>query len=328
MTSIRKPTSEAIVDAARALDGGKLVGVPTETVYGLAANALDAIAVGGIFAAKGRPATNPLIVHIADIASLSRVVSWPIASAINARLKKIIDLWPGPLTVVLPRGPAVPDVVTAGRSNVAVRVPKHPVMQALLEQAGVPLAAPSANRSQYVSPTTAQHVADGLGDELSMILDGGRCDVGLESTIVDLCDVPRLLRPGVITVETLADRFGLPIDVLTRSSDSTDVLEAPGMMPVHYSPTTPIQFVCDSESIPQGRVGRIAFRSLDASESSQYAVVEVVSEKCDLKEVSQNLFGSMRKLDQMSLDEIVIDTCSDEGIGRAIMDRLKRAAAR
>lgn len=346
---------ESIARACEHLSAGRLVGVPTETVYGLAANALDPVAVRRIFAAKGRPDNNPLIVHIADVDRLADVVCWPLEPELQRRLDAIADFWPGPLTVILPRGDRIPDEVTAGLSTVAVRIPSHQVMQTLLRCCGFPLAAPSANRSKYVSPTTAQHVVDGLCDQVAMVLDGGTCSVGLESTIVSLSPKLRVLRPGVITAETLAQRWGvspesllppapltsgesltsesLPSESLTSSEGRSieagepAVLEAPGMMLQHYSPTTPLAFADAAISAAPGRVGRIAFAPLTQDQRSNFAVVRVLSESGDLSEVASRLFAALRELDSMQLDRIVVDRCTNEGIGRAIMDRLRRGVA-
>ncbi|WP_417737967.1 L-threonylcarbamoyladenylate synthase [Rosistilla oblonga] len=321
-------TDRSIEAACEFLAAGELVGVPTETVYGLAANALDESAVRKIFAAKGRPDNNPLIVHLPDVAAMRQVVRWPLDPVVMDQFEAIADLWPGPLTIVLPRSERLPDVVTAGQSTVAVRIPSHPVMQQLLRRSGLPLAAPSANRSKYVSPTTAQHVVDGLGDRVSMVLDGGACTIGLESTIVALGEQPRLLRPGAITAETLATRWNVPVESLLPVDQRPVVLEAPGMMLQHYSPRTPLLFADPSASVPAGRVGRIAFAPLSPEESKTFAVVRVLSDTGDLNRVGQHLFAAMRELDAMGLDAIVTDTCAAEGVGRAIMDRLKRAACR
>ncbi|QDV70209.1 Threonylcarbamoyl-AMP synthase [Rosistilla carotiformis] len=322
------PTDDAIDSACRFLAAGELIGVPTETVYGLAANALDAAAVRKIFAAKGRPDNNPLIVHVADLDAMQQVVRWPLDPITMRQFDAIVDLWPGPLTIVLPRSDRLPAEVTAGQSTVAVRIPSHPVMQQLLRRSGLPLAAPSANRSKYVSPTTAAHVVDGLGDRVAMVLDGGACSVGLESTIVALGERPRLLRPGAITAETLASRWNVPVEALLPVDQQPVVLEAPGMMLQHYSPQTPLWFAERTASTLQGRIGRIAFAPLPDNEREKFAVVRVLSPTGDLEEVGQRLFAVMRELDSMALDAIVTDTCPPHGVGRAIMDRLKRAAFR
>ena len=214
-------SDETIRRAAEWLQQGRLVAIPTETVYGLAANAWDAIAVEQIFAAKNRPAINPLIVHVASVERLSDAIHWPVDVGIESQLNAVVDLWPGPLTLVCPRGPKIPDVVTAGLSTVAVRIPSHPVALALLDRCPFPIAAPSANPSNYVSPTTAAHVASGFDDSVALILDGGPCQQGVESTIVSLnADGPTLLRPGAITAEQLLERFTAVGFSMAEKSDS------------------------------------------------------------------------------------------------------------
>ena len=210
-TAVEPPRAaeDAVARAVEVLRQGGLVAIPTETVYGLAANALDEEAVAGIFRAKGRPASNPLIVHVADIAmARSLAAAWPAtADAVATRF------WPGPVTVVVPRGPRVPDIVTAGGSTVALRCPDHPLARRLIAEAGMPLAAPSANRSEAVSPTTAHHVLAGLGNRIDLILDGGPCRRGIESTVVD-CTVspPRILRPGPLSRDDLEAAVGGPVE--------------------------------------------------------------------------------------------------------------------
>lgn len=228
---------EAVRRAADLLRAGQLVALPTETVYGLAADALDTEAVGRIFQAKERPATNPVIVHVASIEMAGRcAATWPPLAEALARA-----FWPGPLTLVVPRAGVVPDVVTAGGDTVALRWPAHPVMQAVIRACGFPLAAPSANRSTQVSPTTAAHVLRGLGGRIPLILDGGHCDVGIESTVVDVTgSAPRVLRPGMIRQEEIAAVAG-PASRAADPLDSTHPPRSPGQMPRHYAPTTPLE---------------------------------------------------------------------------------------
>lgn len=332
MKSIIQPArAPSIWRAARLLSEGQLVGVPTETVYGLAANAWDAAAVSRVFAVKGRPACNPLIVHLASLDRLADAVALPLPPAQQRWLDPIADLFPGPLTVVLPRNRRIPDVVTAARDTVAVRVPAHPVMHRLLRVCPFPLAAPSANKSACVSPTTAEHVAESLGFSLELILDGGACAWGLESTIVSLAPPqPRVLRPGSVAAELLAERWGLAVDLLCdpRPHAAAPSLEAPGMMALHYAPSTPLQLGPPAGAVPEGqRVGRIAFQRLPAAETAAYAALELLSQTGDLSEVAHGLFAALRRLDRLGLDRIVCDTCETTGLGRAIMDRLRRAAA-
>ncbi|MGB7343128.1 MAG: L-threonylcarbamoyladenylate synthase [Pirellulaceae bacterium] len=323
---------EGLLDRVReTLEGDGLVAIPTETVYGLAANAWSSAAVAKIFKAKGRPENNPLIVHVASVDRLSEAVAMPLSARIQKQLDALLDLWPGPLSLVLPRSIKIPDCVTAGRETVAVRIPSHPIAQAILQRCPFPIAAPSANPSKYVSPTTAQHCADGLGDIVDLIVDGGPCDVGVESTIVSLCgEQPRLLRPGYITAEEIADRLKVPVASLQMpASEGNAVLLAPGMMREHYCPRTPLTRVSElNQKMLCKRVGRIAFAPLSESEAAKYAVVEVLSADVNLQEVAKGLFAAFRRLDQQGLDYIVVDECANDGVGRAIMDRVMRAAAR
>jgi L-threonylcarbamoyladenylate synthase len=233
--------ADAIARAASILRAGGLVAFPTETVYGLGANAQDTNAVAKIFAAKGRPASNPLIVHVADITEAKQLVSaWPaIANTLAQRF------WPGPLTLVLPRAVQVPDSVTAGGPTIAIRIPAHPVALALLHACRLPLAAPSANRSTQLSPTTAQHVMRGLSDSIDLLLDAGPTTGGLESTVLDVTtDPPRLLRPGLITVAQIEAAIG-PI-TYQANADAAEVARSPGQMARHYAPRTPLQIASDS----------------------------------------------------------------------------------
>ena len=322
---------DSIMRAAERLREGQLVAIPTETVYGLAANAWDPVAVRRIFDAKNRPATNPLIVHVASVDRLSDAIQWPVEQSIEKQLSIASDFWPGPLTVVCKRHARIPDVVTAGQRTVAVRVPSHPVARALLERCPFPIAAPSANPSNYVSPTTAEHVARGLGSSVSMILDGGPCEHGIESTIVALrSDGPRLLRYGGVTAEQLSERFesiGFSLsDVTTNPFDGSPSL-APGMLKHHYSPRTELVLLTNHAPIVDSkRVGRIAFAPISSDDTSRYDAVEVLSGMGDLRQVARKLFAALRRLDDLGLDEIHCDTCEEVGIGKAIMDRLRRAA--
>jgi len=334
-------TDETIARAAQLLAAGNLVGMPTETVYGLAANAWDASAVLKIFAAKTRPPSNPLIVHVASIDRLSDAIAWPPTPQVQRQLDAIVDLWPGPLTVVCPRNERVPNEVTAGRSTVAVRVPAHDVALAILEACAFPIAAPSANRSKYVSPTHAEHLygPGGIAEHIAMVIDGGPCRWGVESTIVKLGDeVPTLLRPGAVPLQELADRFGVDAEAMLLPETIVEGEPlAPGMMKEHYSPRTRLLLLDrmdmpgpDSPATTDGkyRAGRIAFQPISKDEADGYSAVEILSSSGDLREVAHHLFAAMRRLDGELLDVIHCDTCSSGGIGHAIMDRLRRAAAR
>ena len=234
------PEPDVIRRAAEVIRAGGLVAFPTETVYGLGANALDAAAVARIFEAKSRPATNPVIVHVSDASEVLNVAAiWPETAA-----KLAERFWPGPLTLVVPKGEKVPSIVTAGGPTVAVRCPNHPVARALIREAGLPIAAPSANRSTELSPTRAEHVLKGLNGRIDMLLDGGPCPGGIESTVVDVTgEIPRVLRPGLITVPMLEEVCGR---VETGAKDA-GVSRSPGQMAKHYSPKVPLYLVANED---------------------------------------------------------------------------------
>lgn len=318
--------------AAALLRDGKLVAFPTETVYGLGADATNDEAVTSIYTAKGRPSTNPLIVHVASFESLLTCVdlSDPKTSKrIAADLHALSPLWPGPLSVVVPRASHISPVVSAGGTSVALRIPRHPIALNLLEVCGRPVAAPSANPSNYISPTTAEHVRKGLGDRVAYVLDGGPCEVGIESTVVSLIDeTPVILRPGAITKDDLEGALGRPVRVNTTGENSASTARlSPGMLAKHYSPHTPVVLmssISPSTQLPT-RTGVITFSS---STPISFTPTEkrVISERGDLAEVAARLFAALQELDEATLDVIVVDTCEPIGLGAAIMDRLIRAA--
>lgn len=296
---------------------------PTETVYGLGCDALNPDAAAKVFEAKQRPQFDPLIVHIADRRQLDNVVR-----ALTITARQLIDqFWPGPLTLVLPKQPTIPDLVTAGLDTVAVRMPNHPVAQALIREAGTPIAAPSANLFGYVSPTTAQHVADGLGRTIDLILDGGPCPVGVESTIVSLIGPQaELLRPGSITLEQLSAAIG----PLSRSSSVVDQPTAPGQLARHYATQTPVTILTSAKTRPtpikNEQAGLLIFSEANATDE-RFAAVEALSATGDLREAARHLFAALRRLDAQGLDRIYVEPCQEEGLGVAIMDRLRRCAA-
>jgi len=297
------PDAAVIDRAAAVIRSGGLVAFPTETVYGLGANALDPTAVARIFAAKGRPATNPVIVHVADVAEVGNVVAdWPATAAALAG-----RFWPGPLTLVLPRGRAVPDVVTAGGLTVAVRCPAHAVARALIRAAGVPIAAPSANRSTELSPTRADHVLKGLNGRIDLVLDGGTCSGGIESTVVDVTEKQvRILRPGLITEPMLEAVVG----PLGERGPAAGIARSPGQMAKHYSPRTPIVLVAAGAARPAGeRV--VVMRDLPADPTGYAAV----------------LYARLHELDGKGFDQIVIELPPDTAEWAGVRDRLIRAAA-
>lgn len=312
----------ALQQAAAVLQAGGVVAFPTETVYGLGANALNERAVAQVFAIKQRPEFDPLIVHIAhtqDVPLYASQIS-DRATALMARF------WPGPLTLVLPKHPIIPDLVTAGLETVALRLPSHPIARALLRAADMPIAGPSANPFGYVSPTTAQHVQDMLGDAIEIILDGGPCAVGVESTVCALTDKEAvLLRPGGVSLEALEAVIG---PLALPSSTQPDV-RSPGTLPQHYAPRVPITLLPPGQNIPRPvsheHVGLLTFRS--QPNIAGYAVSEALSTEGNLLEAAANLFAALRRFDRLGLDRLVVEAVPEQGIGRAIMDRLRRAAA-
>jgi L-threonylcarbamoyladenylate synthase len=311
--SIEQPTPEAIARAAAALREGRLVAFPTETVYGLAADATNDRAVAAIFAAKDRPRFNPLISHVAETGAARRLGSFDRrAEDLAARF------WPGPLTLVLRRLPSCPVslLASAGLDTIAVRVPSHPVATALLREAGRPLAAPSANRSGRVSPTTAAHVAEELGDQVAMVLDGGPCEVGLESTVLDLTtEPPTLLRPGGIPVEALG-RVQLP------GEEAAATPRAPGMLASHYAPRLMVRL-----DATEARPGEALLGFGPGEPPPGFAAVRWLSRSGDLAEAAANLFAALRALDRPEYAGIAAMPIPERGLGRAINDRLRRAAA-
>ncbi len=294
----------------------------TETVYGLGANAVDPQAVAGIFEAKGRPRFDPLIVHVPDAAQAQELVSDFPATA----LRLAEQFWPGPLTLVLPRRDRVPDIVTAGLPTVAVRVPRHPLALELLRRSGLPIAAPSANLFGCVSPTTAEHVAEQLGERIGLILDGGPCPVGVESTVLLVAGgSPVLLRPGGVTREEIERVVGR-IEVRSGPVRGADALPSPGMTARHYAPRTRLVLVDDLQEGPRGaRVGALSLRGV--TDRGDYGIVEVLSVDGDLREAASNLFAALRRLDAAHLDCIAAERVPEAGLGAAINDRLRRAAA-
>jgi L-threonylcarbamoyladenylate synthase len=300
-----------IAQAAGILRAGGLVAFPTETVYGLGANARDAAAVRGIYAAKGRPAHNPLIVHVGDM-DLAREIA-----GFDARAEALAQaFWPGPLTLVLPlrKDAGIARDVTAGQSSVALRMPAHPVARALLSAARLPLAAPSANPSGQVSPTTAAHVRDGLSGRVDAVIDGGTCPVGLESTIVGLLDGPVLLRPGGLPAELIEACLG---EAMEHPGVSPKQPVAPGQLASHYAPKASVRLNAD-----HARTGEVllGFGPVEGA-------VLNLSPSGDLTEAAANLFGHLRQLDERGAKAIAVSPIPDHGLGLAINDRLRRAAA-
>jgi L-threonylcarbamoyladenylate synthase len=306
--------------AANLLRQDQLVGIPTETVYGLAANALKPEAVVRIFEAKNRPFFDPLIVHIAN----ARLIESYAKDIHNKAWKLAETFWPGPLTLVLPRMPIIPDIVTSGMETVGLRVPQHPVTQKLLEILDFPLAAPSANPFGYISPTIAQHVESQLHDKIAGVLDGGPCVVGVESTIVQVSVSGELtlLRQGGTSLEALRDCIG-EIDVQAQSSSNP---LAPGMLASHYAPTTPLR-IGNIQDL-KNSLGNKKLAYISLMDSWQEFPGVRLSEGGSLNEAARNLFAAMRELDHQGFDLIIAEKMPDIGIGRAINDRLFRASTK
>lgn len=330
-----RPEPEPIAEAASCLRSGGLVAFPTETVYGLGVSALDAVAVRRLFAAKGRPSDDPLIVHVASIADLDPLVAArpPVVDALAARF------WPGPLTLVLPRSSRVPDEVTAGLGTVAVRVPAHPVAQALLRAAAIPVAAPSANLFSRPSPTRASHVLDDLDGRIDLVIDGGQTDVGVESTVLDLSvDPPAVLRPGAVTLEMLGPL--LP-GVRARTGESGGGPQrSPGLLTRHYSPRAPLTLY---EGPPPAVLERLVRDAAAAIASGQRVGVllpdddrvpaldlvrPAVGASGDGAAIAARLYAALRELDAAGVDVILARALPETAtLGPAIGDRLRRAAA-
>jgi L-threonylcarbamoyladenylate synthase len=324
----RNPNASAIVRAAAVLRAGGLVAFPTETVYGLGANALDAAAVVRIFEAKGRPANNPLIVHVAEAARARELVAeWPDAAALLAR-----RFWPGPLTLVLPRGRAVPEIVAAGGPTVAVRMPAHPVARGLIEAAGLPIAAPSANRSSGVSPTRAEHVLRDLGGRIDLILDGGPTPGGLESTVLDLTTVPpRLLRPGLVTPGEIEAIIG-PIRVSSeKTTESRMPMPSPGMLARHYAPRALLECAADDgwervEALLRSGVS-VGWLTFDLAPDQVRPGLFTTVMPRDAVAYASQLYAVLHRLDDAGAERIVVILPPDTEEWLAVRDRLGRAAA-
>lgn len=354
MATILSPSTDNVRRAADALRRGELVGIPTETVYGLAANAFDASAVARIFAAKDRPSFDPLIVHVVRPAGpLEREVLSGLEDSGVVEVSRLPQLareradvllrrfWPGPLTLVLPRGPKIPDLVTSGLDTVAIRMPSHPVAQALLKVAEIPLAAPSANRFGRISPTTAAAVVQELGDRIGMVLDGGASTVGVESTVVAIGNdgTLTLLRPGGVSVESIEATASVRLARHPVIAIPGAPAPSPGMSAVHYAPRTPLHLLPGPDALPRG-VHSVGLIGVFASPSDverttaeireRYGVpvvVRALTDCYDLEEAARNLFTSLRDLDAGDVPLILAAPPSgDEGLALAIADRLRRAA--
>lgn len=311
------PDQAALERAATLIQGGRLVAFPTETVYGLGADATNERAVAAIYAAKGRPQFNPLIAHIAALEGIERFVQWNDVAQILAA-----HFWPGPLTLVLPRAAHSPIALlaSAGLDSIAIRFPSHPIAQELIRRAAVPLAAPSANASGKLSPTCAAHVAESLGSNVDMILDGGACAFGVESTVVDLTSAfPTLLRPGGVTQEMLQEALGQPVREALHDDTAP---KSPGMLLSHYAPGLPVHL-----NRTQAKPDEAFLTFGDEATLLGGAVRLNLSPSGDLLEAAAHLFAMLRQLDRPGLGGIAVAPIPTAGLGAAINDRLNRAAA-
>jgi len=307
---------QQIREAAEMLRQGNLVAFPTETVYGLGANALDFLAVARIFWAKGRPRTSPLIVHVSSIEmARSLATTWPEQAQVLAE-----RFWPGPLTLVVGKKPIIPDVVTAGLPTVGLRIPSHPVALALLQEAGIPVAAPSANRFTQLSPTTAEHVRRGLGRRVGYVLDGGPCQVGIESTVIGLTgEKPVLLRPGGISRSDIEDLIG---PIALGGAVAQGAHPSPGLHPQHYSPQTPLILVTGG-AVPES--GKGVYLQLQSAPTHPATVVAMPD---DAQEYATRLYSTLHEADEGGYDWIAVENPPEKPEWEGVLDRLRRASAR
>jgi L-threonylcarbamoyladenylate synthase len=354
VATILMPSPDNVTRAADALRRGELCGMPTETVYGLAANAFDATAVARIFAAKDRPRFDPLIVHVVRPAGpLEREVLSGLEDEGVVEVSRLPQLareradvllrrfWPGPLTLVLPRGRKIPDLVTSGIDTVAIRMPSHPVAQALLKASALPLAAPSANRFGRISPTTAAHVVQELGDRVGIVLDGGASTVGVESTVVAIAKdgTLTLLRPGGISVEAIEATASVRLARTAATAKPGVPAASPGMSGTHYAPRTPLRLLPGPDALPPGAacvglIGVFASAGETSAVSSEIekrygvpVVLRALTQSGDLEEAARNLFTSLRELDAGDVPLILAaPPKGSEGLALAIADRLQRAS--
>ncbi|MDD4617409.1 MAG: L-threonylcarbamoyladenylate synthase [Alphaproteobacteria bacterium] len=316
MSLVLPVNDESIALASTLLHEGKLVAFPTETVYGLGGDATNGHAVASIYKAKGRPTFNPLIVHVDEVKALDPLIEWTERARVLAKA-----FWPGPMTLVLKRAPSCPAslLTSAGLETLAVRIPSNPDAQRLLKATGLPIAAPSANASGKLSPTTANHVADSLGNNVDLILDGGSCQIGVESTVIDLTsEIPVILRPGGITREQLEAALGCKVAVY---SASTNAPMSPGMLSSHYAPHLPVRLNA------KGAERNEAYLAFGITEGNAGAASLNLSPSGDLSEAAANLFAMMRALDTPPHSGIAVAPIPMTGLGLAINDRLRRAAA-
>jgi L-threonylcarbamoyladenylate synthase len=323
------PTDDNLRRAGECIARGGLVAMPTETVYGLGADAFDARAVARVFEAKARPSFDPLIVHGATIEGVDRV-----AEASNPKARALMEtLWPGPLTLVMPRRDAIPDIVTSGLDTVAVRLPAHPVARAIIAYSGTAVAAPSANPFGYLSPTRAEHVARGLGERVDIIVDGGPCAVGVESTVLDMTvEPPHLLRPGGMTAEAIEAVIGR-IDRSKAHEAASVAAASPGLLDKHYAPRTPLHLFGPgalASARPRGKAAVLILSPASsetlAATAGRFELARYLSPSGDLVEAAAGLFAALHDLDSGEYDEIWAERAGEGGLGPAINDRLDKAS--
>lgn len=316
--NIVKADKKNIKNASELIKNGQLVAFPTETVYGLGANGLDPIAAAKIFDVKERPSFNPLILHISSLEQFNQL-SLLHSDKVELLIK---NFWPGPLTLVVPKTNLVPAIITAGHPTVAIRMPNHPVALSLITESGTPIAAPSANKFSMLSPTTAQHVKKQLGNQVDCILDGGPCNIGVESTILRITeDKYELLRPGGIEIERLESIVG-KIDIHINSDENPI---APGMLPYHYAPKKRIEFL-SRESLNKYTRKKIGALLISNDYSNlDFEISKTLSTSGNLQEASANLFAFLHELENEDIDIILVEKTEEVGLGRAIMDRLRKA---
>ena len=329
MATIHRPTPSNLRRLAAILAEGGLVAVPTETVYGLAADSLNPRACRAIFRAKRRPLTDPLIIHVLSAAAAAKL------AFLNPTARKLMRaFWPGALTIVLPKRDCVPAIATAGGPTVAIRCPAHPVMRRLLRRCGLPLAAPSANPFGCISPTCAEHVQAGLGDRIEHILDGGPCAVGVESTIVDLSapSRPQILRVGGVTAAQISRVLGQPVPVHNQAVKTGRALPAPGLLTRHYSPTTPLKLHGRISAAQLRRAGAdegfVLFAPPKGGRPKTAARIEILSRTASPRMAARRLFAALHTLDRAGLRQLHAELAPETGAGAAVNDRLRRAAAK
>ena len=322
---------DVIGEAAMLIRSGGLVAFPTETVYGLGANALDEVACAGIFVAKQRPADNPLIIHISDVSMMNDLCE------VSAEAQKLMEVfWPGALTIIMPKKDKVPDIVSAGLKTVAIRLPANPIARALIKASNAPIAAPSANLSGSPSPTQAEHVVEDFDGKIPLIIDGGAVDIGLESTVVDATsDKVMILRPGAISAENLADVLGYEVEYAKIDENKNEKPKSPGMKHKHYSPKANLQLASSIEEVEKFRNEVLSEKGeeplciiMEKEGQAFGSEMEIlkIAKYGDLETYARNLFATLRYADSQNYKSIIIQTVPEKRMGVAIMNRLKRAA--